>query len=64
MLKNKVKEYRDKLGMSQEELSEKSGVARTIISRIENNQATDVKLSTLLAISIALNQPLSKIFLL
>jgi len=64
LLKNKVKEYRDKLGMSQEELSEKSGVARTIISRIENNQATDVKLSTLLAISIALNQPLSKIFLL
>lgn len=64
MLKNKVKEYRDKLGMSQEELSEKSGVARTIISRIENNQATDVKLSTLLAISSALHQPLSNIFLL
>lgn len=62
MLKNKVKEYRENLGMSQEELAQKSGVARTIISRIENNQASDVKLSTLLSLANALNEAVSTIF--
>lgn len=64
MLKNKVKEYRENLGMSQEELAQKSGIARTIISRIENNQASDVKLSTLLSIAKALDEPIGSIFLL
>jgi DNA-binding XRE family transcriptional regulator len=62
LLKNKVKEYRENLGMSQEELAQKSGVARTIISRIENNQASDVKLSTLLSLANALNEAVSTIF--
>lgn len=64
MLKNRLKEQREMLGMTQEELSEKSGVARTIISKIETNQKVDCKLSTLIALSNALKQPISNIFLL
>lgn len=35
-MKNKVKYYRELKGISQEELAEKSGVSRTIISGFEN----------------------------
>lgn len=64
MVKNKVKERRTELGMTQEELSEKSGVSRTIISKIESNQKIDVKLSTLVALANALKQSVESIFLL
>jgi len=64
LIMNKVKEFRDNLGMSQDELAKKSGVSRTIISKIENGQKVDVKLSTLIALSKALKQPISNIFLL
>lgn len=64
MLKNRVKELRENIGMSQEELSVKSGVSRTIISKIESNQKVDCKISTLIALSTALNEPISNIFLL
>ena len=32
----KIKDIRESLGMTQEELAEKSGVSRTIISGLEN----------------------------
>ena len=64
MVKNRVKERRSELGMTQEELSEKSGVSRTIISKIESNQKIDVKLSTLVALANALKQSVESIFLL
>ena len=64
MIMNKVKERRENLGMSQEELAAKSGVSRTIISQIETNQKTDVKLSTLFALCNALGKQFDEIFLL
>lgn len=63
MIANKVKEIREKVGMSQAELSEKSGVSRTMISKLETNQKVDCKVSTLLSISDALGYPVSDIFL-
>jgi len=40
-----LEEARLKLGMTQEELAEKSGTNKSYISRIENN-ASDIRLST------------------
>ena len=37
-MQNKLKFYREELGMTQAELSEKSSVARTIISFIETEK--------------------------
>lgn len=61
-MKNKLKETRDKKKISQEELSIKSGVSRTTISNIENNENVIVKTSTLIAIAEALGETVSDIF--
>lgn len=63
MIANRVKEIREALGMSQDDLSKKSGISRTMISKLETNQKVDCKVSTLLAISSALGHPVSDIFL-
>lgn len=63
MIANRVKEIREQLGMSQAELSEKSGVSRTMISQLETSQKVDCKVSTLLAVSNALGYPVGDIFL-
>lgn len=57
-----VREIREKLGMTQEELEAKSGVSRQTISAIENNKCGDVKTGTLLAIAKALDTTLDAIF--
>jgi DNA-binding XRE family transcriptional regulator len=62
-MENRLRECREEKGMTQVELSEKSGVTRTIISYIETNKDMDVKLSTLSAISKALGKKVSDIFL-
>ena len=63
MIANRVKEIRESLNMSQAELAEKSGISRTMISKMETNQKVDCKVSTLLAISDTLGHPVSEIFL-
>lgn len=59
----KVKERRKELGLSQEELSEKAGVSRVIISRLENNDQVVTTTATLIAIADAMNCQVSDIFL-
>lgn len=61
-LNNCLREKRLDVGLSQEELSEKSGVSRATISSIENNNCVDVKSSTLIALADALNCRVSDIF--
>lgn len=61
-MKNKVKEYRLKEGMSQEELAKKSGVSRTTISDLENEKTNVVTNITLQKIANALNRKVSTIF--
>lgn len=58
----KIKEYRDELKMSQEELARKSGVSRTIISGLETGTISVTTTKTLLAIAEALGKNVSDIF--
>ena len=58
----KIKERREELRMSQEELSEKSGVNRTTISAIETGKAKQVLTGTLVALAEALETTVDKIF--
>lgn len=58
----RIKEYRDELKMSQEELARKSGVSRTIISGLETGTISVTTTKTLLAIAEALGKNVSDIF--
>lgn len=62
MLKYNIKEIRKKKGISQWKLAEMSGVARATISQLENGKEIDVRISTLIALSRALNCAPSKLF--
>ncbi len=59
----KIREIRKELGMSQEELSEKSGVSRAIISGLESGSITVTTTLTLMKIAKALDKKVSDIFL-
>lgn len=61
-MKNELKKYRIKAGLSQEELAEKSGVSRTTISGLENADITVTTTSTLQKLADALNKKVSTIF--
>lgn len=63
MIETRIKEARKEAGMTQEELSKASGITRTMIQFLESGKKTDVKLSTMLAISNALGRPYNEIFL-
>lgn len=58
----RIKERREELRMSQEELSEKSGVNRTTISMIETGKTEQVLTGTLIALAKALETTVDKIF--
>ena len=58
----RIKEAREEKGMTQEELSEKSRVSRTIISGLESGKIKVTTTSTLLKIAEALNKKVTDIF--
>lgn len=64
MIKNRLKAFREEQGMSQEELSEKTGLSRTTISKIENNEEVNVNTKTIAKIAEVFNVAPSEIFLL
>ncbi len=59
----KIKYYREKKNLSQEDLSEKSGVSRTIISNLENDKSTVTTNKTMQKIADALEESVTAIFL-
>ena len=61
-MKNTVKEERERQGMSQEELSRKSTVSRTIISELENGKTDVITNITLEKIASALGKKVTQIF--
>lgn len=61
-MKNKLKEVREQKKMSQEELSKKSKVSRTIISELENGKTNVVTNVTLEKIAEALECKVTDIF--
>lgn len=64
MIKNRLKEFRELQGISQEELSEKTGLSRTTISKIENNEEVNVNTRTIVKLSEVFGVAPSEIFLL
>ena len=58
----KIRECRNEINMSLEELSKKSGVSRTIISGLENGTITVTTTETLLRIARAMNKKVVDIF--
>ena len=61
-MKNRLKEIREEEGMTQEELSKKSTVSRTIISELENQKTDVITNMTLEKIAAALNKKVTDIF--
>lgn len=61
-MKNKVKQYRELAGLTQEELSEKSDVSRNTISSLETGSNTNVTYDTMIKIARALNEKVAAIF--
>lgn len=59
----RIKQCREEAGLSQEALSEKAGVSRTIISGLESGKINVTTTDTLLKIAKALNKNVSEIFL-
>jgi DNA-binding XRE family transcriptional regulator len=57
----KIKEVRESLNMTQEELAEKSGVSRTTISALENGDPTTTS-KTLVNIAKAMGVSVDRIF--
>ena len=58
----KIKEIRERNELSQEVLSKKSGVSRTIISGLESGTIKETSTKTLAKIAEALNVKVSDIF--
>ena len=61
-MKNKLRYVREEIGMTQEGLSKKSGISRTTISALENNEKKAASSKTLLALASALNTSVTCIF--
>lgn len=61
-MQNKVKKYREKYNMTQEELAEKSNVSRNTISAIETDINTNVTYKIMEKIAKALNEKVANIF--
>ncbi len=58
----KIKEIRESLKMTQEELSAQSGVSRSIIVALENDNSTVTTTKTLQKIAQALGVSITQIF--
>lgn len=59
---SKIREYREKLRMSQEELAEKSNVSRSTISQLENGYERNTTSNILIRIAKALDTTVDEIF--
>ncbi len=58
----RIKQEREKKKMSQDELANKSGVSRAIISGLESGRITVTRTDTLIKIAEALGKKVSDIF--
>lgn len=61
-MQNKLKEYREKRKLTQEELAVKSTVSRNTISALENGTNTNVTYDTMIKLAKALNKTVAAIF--
>ena len=56
-----IKELREKLGWSQNELARRSGVKQGVLSDIESGKTKHPRIDTVSAIAEALNVPIEKL---
>ncbi len=63
VIKNRLKELRTERGMSQEKLMELSGLSRTTLSKIENNEEVNVNTRTIAKLAEVFDVKPSDIFL-
>ncbi len=61
-MKNRVKEFREKENLTQEELAKKASVSRNTISSIETESNTNVTYEVMEKIANALNRKVATIF--
>ncbi len=61
-MKNLLKDKREEKGMSQSDLSEKSGVSRQTISAIENQSLDNIESKTMVKLALALECDVGDIF--
>ena len=61
-MKNKVDEYRCKQNITLKQLSDRSGISRTTLSKIVNNQTNDILLSHAITLSRILKVDLYELF--
>jgi transcriptional regulator with XRE-family HTH domain len=59
---NKLKQLREEAGLSQEELSLKSGVSRVTISMLETGSQTNTTANTLIKLANALDKKVADFF--
>ncbi len=59
---NRIKFYREKKNLSQEELSSISKVSRTTISKLENNENIVITNITMKKIALALDETVNHVF--
>lgn len=62
-MQNKVKAKREELGITQEELATRANVTRQTINAIETGRATNILMSTMVAVARALDSKVDEIFL-
>lgn len=62
-MKTNLRIARLSAGMTQEELSRRSGVARSVISALENGRANDLNTKTVKALAKALGTAVGEIFM-
>lgn len=62
MVNYRIKERRQQVNMTQEELAEQSGVSRTLISGLESGRITVTTTGTLVKIAGALKCDVSDVF--
>jgi len=63
VLKNRLKEFRESKGMTQEQLAEAAGLSRQTISKIENNEEVSVNVKTIVKIAEIFSVSPGEIFL-
>ena len=63
MLKNRLKEFRESKGMTQEQLAKAAGLSRQTISKIENNEEVSVNVKTIVKIAEIFSVSPGEIFL-
>lgn len=61
-MENRITQIREQKNMTQEELSEKSGVSRAIISGLESGRVKNTTTQTLKKIALALDSSIAAVF--